>query len=181
MIKQFQEERRTQNSMMKLIYLNKVFQIIPCLFQNMDFSIVFSRESFYIFPYLRFMMLSSLLHNNISVLTSILHHLPELSFFIDQLPRFTLLNDLPTLHHNHLVIVCNRVQSVGYRYHGCFCKFFPNYLLNEGISLHVHIRSGLVQNQKLVFSEESSCQAKKLPLVNVYSNQVVPGPSVLWS
>lgn len=75
----------------------------------MDFSIVFSRESFYIFPYLRFMMLSSLLHNNISVLTSILHHLPELSFFIDQLPRFTLLNDLPTLHHNHLVIVCNRV------------------------------------------------------------------------
>ena len=70
------------------------------------------------------------------------------------------------LHYQNQVIVCNCIETMGDCDHRCIGKFLPNRQLNECISLHVYIGSGLVEYENPVFSKKSSRKTKQLFLAN---------------
>jgi hypothetical protein len=73
------------------------------------------------------------------VLTCVFDHIVKCSFLQDQLLRRTCFPNLSHVHHGHLVIVSDCQQSMSNRDHCRICKFLSNHLLNECVSLHVHI------------------------------------------
>ena len=68
------------------------------------------------------------------------------------------------VHHDDLVIVGDGIESVGDRQDGCIGESFANAFLDEAVGLHIHVRSGLIQDQEFVVSEKGSRQAKQLLL-----------------
>lgn len=87
---------------------------------------------------------------NLSVLPCVLNHLEEYSLFLQQLERRASFDDPPAVHHDDLVVVCDSVEPMRDRYHRRLFELLSDYLLNEGVGLHVHVGSGLVKHQQLV-------------------------------
>lgn len=48
--------------------------------------------------------------------------------------------------------------------HGAVAEVHPDSGLYERVRLRVHVRSGLVQHQDLIFVQDGPCQANQLPL-----------------
>jgi hypothetical protein len=77
-----------------------------------------------------------------------------------------LLHDAASPHHDHLVIVRDGVESVGYRDDGRLGKFLANYTLNKGISPHIDVGCRLVKHQKFISLQQCPSQTKQLSLTN---------------
>jgi hypothetical protein len=92
------------------------------------------------------MVLASLVGDELSVLACMLHHIVELTFSLQQLPRSALLLYAASFHHDHLVVVSNCVESMSDCYHSCVRELLTNDFLDEGVCLHVDVRSGLIKD-----------------------------------
>ena len=73
------------------------------------------------------------------VFARVLHHPIESPLLSKQLVRVAFLDDSPLTHHQHLIIIGDRVQSVG-NCHDCgVSEPFLEDLLDEVVSLHVYV------------------------------------------
>ena len=68
--------------------------------------------------------------------------------------RTTTLYDPALVHHDHLVVVSDRIQPMGNRDHSSIGELSLNALLYETVRDHVHVGSGLVQNEHLVAPQQ---------------------------
>ena len=91
-------------------------------------------------------IIAGLAGDELSVFACMLHHIVELTLSLQQLPRSALLLYATSFHHDHLVVVSNCVESVGDCYHSCVCELLTNDFLDEGVCLHVDVRSGLIKD-----------------------------------
>ena len=87
-----------------------------------------------------------------------LDHFVEESFALDQFEGLSLFNYPAFVQNDHLIIVGNRVQSMGHSYHSCLFELEPDHSLDESISLDVQVRGGLVKDYKSVVAKENSGQ-----------------------
>ena len=104
------------------------------------------------------------LFDDFGVSTSLLNHFSEDAFSLNQFHGTACLYNLTSVHHDDLVVVGDGVESVGDRQDGGVGESFANAFLDEAVGLHIHVRSGLIQDQEFVVSEKGSRQAKQLLL-----------------
>ena len=106
-------------------------------------------------------------HFNYAIITSsIFHHFGKEASSVDKLVRRTNLGDLAFFHNYNFIVVCDCVEPVCYCDHSILFELLFYALLNELVSRHVHIRSGLIEHQILVLPKQGSGQAKKLFLAS---------------
>lgn len=91
-----------------------------------------------------------MLFYQLSIFTSVLHHLKERSLFLKQFKRSPCFHDPPIVHHDNIVVICHSVEPMRDRYHRGLFEFFSDNLLNKSISFHVYVRGCLVEYQKLI-------------------------------
>ena len=90
------------------------------------------------------------------ITSCIFHHFSKQAFSVDQFVRGSNLGDLPSFHNDHFIVVSDCVEPVSYCDHSVISELLFYALLNELISRHVHIRSRLVEYQKLVLPKQGS-------------------------
>ena len=115
---------------------------------------------------LRLIVLPGLLRNQRRVFTSMLHHSKEGALLFYELVGVPLLYNLTSLHHNNFIIVSYCVQTMCYCYYCCVRKTFFENVLNEGVSLHVYVGSGFIQDKKLVATQQGPCKTYQLLLTD---------------
>jgi len=76
--------------------------------------------------------------------------------FSQELERMVILDSLSLIHNQNSISVDNSGKSMGDDNHGAVLKCSLKLLLDEVVSLKVDISSGLVKNQDLSLSDQSS-------------------------
>jgi hypothetical protein len=115
------------------------------------YNLIFLYFSLYHSFALTFIAALGLGHDQRRVLPSVIYHFIESPLFLNELPRSTAFDDSALLHHDYVVVVGDCIQAVGDGDHSGVTELLLYDGLDEGISLHIHVRSCLVQNQKLIF------------------------------
>ena len=87
----------------------------------------------------RFEAFLRLVHYYFSIFPGMLDHVVKLTFPFYQLPWGSLLDYPASLHDHHLVIVSYCIQSMGYSDDSRIGELLLDYILNEGVSPHIHI------------------------------------------
>ena len=78
---------------------------------------------------------------------------------LNQLQGIALLSNFAPVDHNNPVIVRDCVEPVRYGDNSCVLEPLPDYLLHEGIGLHIEIGGGLIKEEDLVLSQKHSGEA----------------------
>jgi hypothetical protein len=107
-----------------------------------------------------------LVYDQCGIFASVVHHLEEGSLLLDQLKGGAHFDYSPLLHHDNIVVVGDRIESMGDRDDSCVLELLLDYRLDEVVGLHVHVGSGLIQHNELVSTEQSTCQAQELLLAH---------------
>ena len=93
-------------------------------------------------------------------------HLIKYPLLLQQLIWMTHLRYPSFVHHNYLVVIRHRVQSVRNCYDRCVLEVPLYALLDQGVGFEVDVGCGFVQHQKTVLSQHGPCQAQKLLFSN---------------
>ena len=95
-----------------------------------------------------------------------LNHLSKKTAFQYQFVRAPNLHYSTSVHHDHLVVVGDRVEPVRDGDDSGLLELGLDAVLDEVVSRHVHVRSGLVKHQELVLPQQCTSQAKQLFLTH---------------
>ena len=100
--------------------------------------------------------------DDFGILARVFYHLSEESASQQQLVRSFCLYDPASVHHEHLVVVGDRVEPVRDGDDGGLPELGLDAVLDEVVGHHVHVRSGLVEHQELVLPQQRAGQAEQL-------------------
>ena len=102
--------------------------------------------------------------NGFCILPCVRDHLSEFSSSLDQLIRTPTLDNPPLADHQHFVVVGDGVEAMSDGDDGRPGELGFDAFLDEVVSLHVDVGSGLIKDQDLVLSQQGSGQAQQLLL-----------------